>query len=58
MAYGIADIRRQDMIVLDECGVEMTDADRSLGKAYRSPTQSAWAILQIYKDQFTAGNLW
>ena len=32
--YGIADIRRQDMIDLDECGVEMTDADRSLGKAY------------------------
>ena len=32
--YGIADIRREDMIDLDECGVEMTDADRSLGKAY------------------------
>ena len=32
--YGIADIRRQDMIDLDECGVEMTDADWSLGKAY------------------------
>ena len=32
--YGIADIRRQDMIDMDECGVELSTADRSIGKAY------------------------
>ena len=32
--YGIADIRRQDMIDLDECGVEVMSGDRSWGKAY------------------------
>jgi hypothetical protein len=36
MAYpfGIADIRRQDLIDLDECGIEMSTADRKIGKAY------------------------
>ena len=32
--YGIADIRRQDIIDLDECGVEVQSADRNMGKAY------------------------
>jgi hypothetical protein len=32
--YGIADIRRQDMIDLDECGVELQTADRHHGKAF------------------------
>jgi len=32
--YGIADIRRQDIIDLDECGVEVMSGDRSWGKAY------------------------
>ena len=32
--HGIADIRHQDMIDLDECGVEISDGDRSTGKAY------------------------
>lgn len=32
--FGIADIRRQDMIDLDECGVEVQSADRHWGKAY------------------------
>ena len=32
--YGIADIRRQDMIDLDECGVEVQSADRHWGKSY------------------------
>ena len=31
---GIADIRRQDMIDLDECGIELSTADRSIGKPY------------------------
>ena len=31
--YGIADIRRQDIIDLDECGVEVQSADRNIGKA-------------------------
>jgi hypothetical protein len=31
---GIADIRRQDIIDLDECGVEVMSSDRSWGKAY------------------------
>ena len=31
---GIADIRRQDMIVLDECGIELSTTDRSIGKSY------------------------
>ena len=31
---GIADIRRQDMIDLDECGVELSTAERGIGKAY------------------------
>ena len=31
---GIADIRRQDMIDLDECGIEPSTADRSIGNAY------------------------
>jgi len=31
---GIANIRRQDMIDLDECGIELSTADRSIGKAY------------------------
>ena len=36
MAYplGIADIRQQDLIDLDECGIEMSTADRKIGKAY------------------------
>jgi hypothetical protein len=56
--YVIADIQRQDMIDLDECGVEMSDGDRSIGKAYRTPSQPAWAILQNYQNQFTSGSLW
>ena len=32
--YGIADIRRQDLIDLDECGIELSTADRKIGKAY------------------------
>ena len=32
--YGIADIRRQDIIDLDECGVEVQSADRHIGKAF------------------------
>ena len=32
--YGIADIRRQDLIDLDECGFELKSADRGIGKAY------------------------
>jgi hypothetical protein len=32
--YGIADIRHQDMINLDECGVEVQSADRHWGKAH------------------------
>jgi len=32
--YGIADIRRQDLIDLDECGVELSTAERGIGKAY------------------------
>jgi hypothetical protein len=32
--YGIANIRRQDLIDLDECGVEVQSADRGWGKAY------------------------
>jgi hypothetical protein len=32
--YGIADIRRHDLIDMDECGVELATADRSIGKAY------------------------
>ena len=32
--YGIADIRRQDMIDLDECGFELKSAKRGIGKAY------------------------
>ena len=31
---GIAGIRRQDMIDLDECGIELSTADRSIGNAY------------------------
>lgn len=32
--FGIADIRRQDLIDLDECGVELSTANRDIGKAY------------------------
>ena len=32
--YGIADIRRQDLIDLDECGIELSTAERDIGKAY------------------------
>jgi len=32
--FGIADIRRKDMIDLDECGIELSDAERNFGKAY------------------------
>lgn len=32
--FGIADIRRMDMIDLDECGTEVQSADRHIGKAY------------------------
>ncbi|KAL9179479.1 hypothetical protein ACHAXT_008769 [Thalassiosira profunda] len=32
--YGIADIRRRDLIDLDECGIELQSADRHIGKAY------------------------
>lgn len=32
--YGIADIRRDDMIDLDECGVELSTAARKIGKSF------------------------
>lgn len=32
--YGIADIRRRDLIDLDECGKELSNCDRRIGKAY------------------------
>ena len=32
--FGIADIRRRDMIDLDEGGIELSDAERNFGKAY------------------------
>ena len=32
--YGIADIRRRDIIDLDECGIELSTAERGIGKAY------------------------
>ena len=32
--YGIADIRRQDIIDLDECEIELSTAKRDIGKAY------------------------
>lgn len=32
--FGIADIRRQDFIDLDECGVELSTANRDIGKAF------------------------
>ena len=32
--YGIADVRRQDLIDLDECGIELSTAERDIGKAY------------------------
>ena len=32
--YGIADIRRADLIDLDECGIFVQTADRTLGKAH------------------------
>ncbi|KAL7547765.1 hypothetical protein ACHAWF_015603 [Thalassiosira exigua] len=32
--HGIADIRRRDLIDLDECSVELATGDRSIGKAY------------------------
>ena len=32
--YGIADIRRQDIIDLDECGIEFSTAERDIGEAY------------------------
>jgi len=31
---GIADILRRDLIDLDECGIELSTADRSIGKSY------------------------
>lgn len=33
--YGIADIRRQDLIDLDECGKELSHCDRHIGKSYQ-----------------------
>jgi hypothetical protein len=32
--FGIADIRREDLIDLDECGVFVETADKHIGKAY------------------------
>ena len=32
--HGIVDIRKQDMIDLDECGIELKTAERNIGKAY------------------------
>jgi len=32
--HGIADIFREDLIDLDECGVELSSADRKFGKSY------------------------
>lgn len=32
--YGIADIPREELIDLDECGIELSSADRKIGKAY------------------------
>ena len=31
--YGIADIRRQDLIDMDECGIELSTANRTIGKS-------------------------
>jgi hypothetical protein len=56
--YGIADIRRQDIIDLDECGVEVMSGDRSWGKAYvgkRVGQPGAW---ERYKNQSNTCNLW
>lgn len=33
--YGIADIRRQDLIDIDECGKELSHCDRHIGKSYQ-----------------------
>ena len=32
--YGIADIKRKDMIDFDECGIELSTAERDIGKTY------------------------
>ena len=32
--YGIADIKRKNMIDLDECGIELSTAERDIGKTY------------------------